>query len=377
MQMKGSIRAKRHDKHLLPQPSICFCIAKEKIKTKEMKKIRPKVYVYGAVALVAIMAVSLYYFFFTVFSTKPTAEYLYIDDDDNIDSVMVKLQPMASAHSLTGFSTLARHFGYDGEKIHTGRYEITPNTSTFTLFRHIKNGMQSPVKLTIPESRTIERLAGTLADKLMIDSAEIAEHLADDAFCSKYGHDTATIMALFIPDTYEVYWNISLERLMEKMQKSNQRFWNANRKQKADALGLTPVEISTMASIIDEETANNGEKPMIAGMYYNRLKINMPLQADPTIKFAHKDFALRRIYNKLLTIDSPYNTYKNAGLPPGPIKIASVAGIDAVLNLVNHNYLYMCAKEDFSGTHNFAVTYQEHLRNAARYAKALNERGIK
>ena len=211
----------------------------------------------------------------------------------------------------------------------------------------------------------------------MIDSAEIAEHLADDAFCSKYGHDTATIMALFIPDTYEVYWNISLERLMEKMQKSNQRFWNANRKQKADALGLTPVEISTMASIIDEETANNGEKPMIAGMYYNRLKINMPLQADPTIKFAHKDFALRRIYNKLLTIDSPYNTYKNAGLPPGPIKIASLAGIDAVLNLVNHNYLYMCAKEDFSGTHNFAVTYQEHLRNAARYAKALNERGIK
>ena len=161
------------------------------------------------------------------------------------------------------------------------------------------------------------------------------------------------------------------------MVKSHNHFWNNGRKQKAEAMGLTPNEVATMASIIDEETANNGEKPMIAGMYYNRLKTNMPLQADPTIKFAHKDFALRRIYNKLLSVDSPYNTYKNIGLPPGPIKIASVAGIDAVLNHVDHDYMYMCAKEDFSGTHNFAVTYQEHLRNAAKYTKALNERGIR
>ena len=211
----------------------------------------------------------------------------------------------------------------------------------------------------------------------MLDSTETADSFADSAFCAKYGYDTATIMALFIPDTYEVYWNISLEKLMDKMVKSHNHFWNNGRKQKAEAMGLTPNEVATMASIIDEETANNGEKPMIAGMYYNRLKTNMPLQADPTIKFAHKDFALRRIYNKLLSVDSPYNTYKNIGLPPGPIKIASVAGIDAVLNHVDHDYMYMCAKEDFSGTHNFAVTYQEHLRNAAKYTKALNERGIR
>jgi UPF0755 protein len=164
---------------------------------------------------------------------------------------------------------------------------------------------------------------------------------------------------------------------MKRMQKEHDNFWNADRQAKAQAIGLTPNEVCTLASIIDEETANNGEKPMIAGMYLNRLKTGMPLQADPTIKFALKDFALKRIYHNMLTIDNPYNTYRNAGLPPGPIKIASVAGIDAVLNRVDHNYLYMCAKEDFSGTHNFAATYQEHLRNASKYARALNQRGIK
>jgi UPF0755 protein len=142
-------------------------------------------------------------------------------------------------------------------------------------------------------------------------------------------------------------------------------------------LGLTPEEVCTLASIIDEETANTGEKPDIAGMYLNRLHRNMPLQADPTVKFALQDFALRRIYYAQLETDSPYNTYMNTGLPPGPIKIASKQGIDAVLHASQHPYLYMCAKEDFSGTHNFATTYAEHQNNAARYARALNQRGIR
>ena len=164
---------------------------------------------------------------------------------------------------------------------------------------------------------------------------------------------------------------------MERLRKEHDHFWNGQRVAKATSLGLTENEVCTLASIIDEETANNGEKPMIAGMYLNRLKKGMPLQADPTVKFALKDFALRRIYHDMLNYNSPYNTYKNTGLPPGPIKIASVAGIDAVLNRVEHDYLYMCAKEDFSGTHNFASNYQDHLKNAARYAQALNDRGIK
>ncbi|MGN0281074.1 MAG: endolytic transglycosylase MltG [Prevotella sp.] len=342
-----------------------------------MKKLKPKVYVYGAGTLFVLIASLLYYFFFTPFSGKKETIYVYIDADDTRDSVITKLSDIATPHALTGFSTLSRHWDYDGDKVRTGRYAVEPGINTFSLFRHFKNGMQSPVKLTIPESRTIERLAGSLANKLMLDSLQIAEKLTDSAFCSKYDYDTATIMALFIPDTYEVYWNISLNKLMDKMVNGHQQFWNDERKTKASAMGLTPVQVATLASIVDEETANNGEKPMIAGMYYNRLKTDMPLQADPTIKYAHKDFALRRIYNKLLTIDSPYNTYKNTGLPPGPIKIASVVGIDAVLNYVHHNYLYMCAKEDFSGTHNFAETYAQHLSNASKYVKALNERGIK
>lgn len=231
--------------------------------------------------------------------------------------------------------------------------------------------------LTIPESRTTDRLAGALSKKLMLDSASVAILLKDSAFCAKLGYDPANIVCLFVPNTYEVWWNTSLDNLMARMQKEHDHFWDADRTAKAKAIGLTPNEVCTLASIIDEETANNAEKPMIAGMYINRLNKGMPLQADPTIKFALQDFALRRIYHDMLTYNSPYNTYRNIGLPPGPIKIASVAGINAVLNRVEHNYLYMCAKEDFSGTHNFAATYQEHLRNAAKYSKALNDRGIK
>ena len=223
----------------------------------------------------------------------------------------------------------------------------------------------------------MDRLAGFLSRKLMLDSITIADALYSQETCQKLGYDTCTISAMFIPDTYDIYWNVSLDGLLERMQREHDRFWKGDREDKAANMNMTPIEVATLASIIDEETANNGEKPMIAGMYLNRLKQPMPLQADPTIKFALKQFELKRIYNKLLDIDSPYNTYRHEGLPPGPIKIASIKGIDAVLNHVDHDYLYMCAKEDFSGTHNFARTYQEHLQNAARYAKALNERGIK
>ena len=231
--------------------------------------------------------------------------------------------------------------------------------------------------LTIPEARTMEKLAAVLGRWLMMDSVEVATALTDNSYCQRWKYDTCTIAALFVPNTYEVYWNVTLDRFMERMVKEHAAFWNEERQEKAKAIGLTPNEVCTLASIIDEETANTAEKPMIAGMYINRLHTDMPLQADPTVKFAMKNFALRRIYRDMLLFDSPYNTYRNTGLPPGPIKIASIKGIEAVLNYVKHDFLYMCAKEDFSGTHNFAVTYNEHLRNAARYAAALNRRGIK
>ena len=269
-----------------------------------------------------------------------------------------------------------RHANYK-DKIKTGRYAINPGEGIVTIYRRLKNGQQSSLNLTIPEARTTNRLAAILSKKLMLDSATIASALTSQETCQRYGYDTCTIPAMFIPNTYDIYWNVSIDGFLERMKKEHDRFWNAERTTKASFHGLKPNEVATLASIIDEETANNDEKPMIAGMYINRLKKGMPLQADPTVKFALKQFGLKRIYNKLLRTDSPYNTYIHEGLPPGPIKIASIKGIDAVLNAVNHDYLYMCAKEDFSGTHNFAKTYPEHLQNAEKYTKALNERGIK
>ena len=341
-----------------------------------MKTIKAKhLLIAATMCLLSIIGLG-YYFFFTTFSVKQETQYVCIDDDDTIDSVLTKLRPIASEHAMTGFSTLMRHTDY-AKSPRTGRYAIQPSASTFTIMRKLRNGQQEAVMLTIPESRTMEKLAGVLSRKLMLDSVEIAAALIDDAYCRQWGYDTCTIAALFVPNTYEVYWNVTLDHFIERMVKEHDAFWNGERKTKAEAAGLSPDEVATLASIIDEETANNDEKPMIAGMYLNRLHKDMPLQADPTVKFALKNFALKRIYHDMLFYDSPFNTYRNTGLPPGPIKIASIKGIDAVLNYVKHDFLYMCAKEDFSGTHNFAVSYSEHLRNAARYAKALNDRGIK
>ena len=304
------------------------------------------------------------------------AAYIFIDSDDNIDSVYTKLRPLSSEHSMSCLKRLVDKGGYD-KHIRTGRYLIEPSKRIIDIYRQLKGGLQQPLMLTIPETRTMERLAALLDRKLMLDSATIAQALTDTAFCHQHGFTLETIPCLFVPNTYEVYWDMSLDDLMKRMHKEYDAFWNEERKAKASALGLTPDEVQTLASIVDEETANNPEKPTIAGLYLNRLKRGMLLQADPTVKFAMRDFTLRRILNVHLATDSPYNTYMYAGLPPGPIKIASIQGIDAVLSPARHDYLYMCAKEDFSGTHNFAVTLQEHQKNARRYQQALNARGIK
>ena len=298
--------------------------------------------------------------------------YVYLTPDVPKDSVCARLQEVGVR--TTGFNLLSKMVGY---KVRPGRYAVERDDNIMTLFRRLRNGQQEPINLTIPSVRTLDRLASFLGEHLMVDSLAFEQAFTDSALCARWGYTRETLPALFIPNTYQVYWTISLDEFMSRMQRENKTFWNKEREQKASALNLTHEEISTLASIIDEETANNGEKPMVAGMYIKRLEVGMPLQADPTVKFALGDFSLRRIWGRHLTVDSPYNTYKNEGLPPGPIRIPSVAGIDAVLNCVHHDYLYMCAKEDFSGTHNFAKTYPEHLQNARRYTKALNERNIK
>ena len=253
-----------------------------------MKKELKKKYLLSALVCVAVVTGIIYYYFFEGFSTKDKTEYVCIDNNDNIDSVYSKLSPLASKHGMCAFRTLARHMQY-ADKIRTGRYAITPGDGAFSVFRHMRNGQQAPVSLTIPSVRTMDKLAGEISKRLLMDSTTLYRALTDEATCQKLGYDTATIACLFIPNTYDVYWNIPVDKFLEKMQKENNRFWNPTRCQKASQLGLTHNEVITLASIVDEETANNSEKPMIAGMYYNRLKLRnaeypkgMPLQADPT-----------------------------------------------------------------------------------------------
>lgn len=341
-----------------------------------MKRIKSKRFIIPAAACLAVIMFLCYYYFFSAMSANGKSNFIYIDNDDNVDSVYHKLEPVSTHNAIVGFKTLVRHSSYK-DNIRTGRYEIGSGNGAFTVFRKLKNGLQAAVSLTIPSVRTADRLAGALSKKIMADSLTLIKMLTDSGVCAKYGYTPETILCMFIPNTYDIYWNITPEKLFDKMNEESKKFWNFERTQKAKAMGLSKEQVITMASIVDEETANDGEKPKIAGMYYNRLVAGMPLQADPTIKFALKDFDIHRIYHNMLAVKSPYNTYKYAGLPPGPIRIPTVAGIDAVLNRVHHNYLYMCAKEDFSGTHNFAATYEEHLHNAAKYSKALNDRGIK
>ncbi len=341
-----------------------------------MKKFNARTYLYIAAAGITIILLLTILHVVIPVSKSDQTVYLYIDQDDTRDSVLAKIAPFSNHMGLHGLGMLMRHSSYD-KNIHTGRYAIEPHDGAFIVFRHLKNGQQQSMRLTIPESRTIDRLAGYLGRKLMVDSLEFLQAFTDSATLHKLGYDTCTVSALFVPNTYDVYWNISTDAFLQRMQKEHDRFWSGDRTAKAQRLALTPTEVCTLASIIDEETSNNQEKPMIAGMYLNRLREHMPLQADPTIKFALKQFELKRIWQNHLRTESPYNTYRYEGLPPGPIKIASIQGIDAVLNATQHDYLYMCAKEDFSGTHNFARTYREHLQNAARYSNALNARGIK
>lgn len=337
------------------------------------KKSRKVYYIIGVIALLGI--VSMLYFLFWPVGKTDKAAYILIDQDDTKDSVFNKLEPVVSPTALKTIKFLSSMTSY-GDHIRTGRYEVGKE-GAFTTFRHIKNGIQAPLMLTIPSVRTIDRLSEEIGKRMMFSGEELLDSLQDESVCKRYGFTKETIPCMFIANTYDLFWNTSITNFLNRMKKEYDRFWSAARKEKAKTIGLTPEEVTTLASIVEEETANDDEKPMVAGMYMNRLNTDMLLQADPTVKFALKDFEAKRIYNSMLAVDNPYNTYKYKGLPPGPIRIPSVVGIDAVLNHTHHDYLYMCAKEDFSGTHNFAKTYTEHQANAAKYVKALNERGIR
>lgn len=327
----------------------------------------------GIVALV--LAVGVYSTLFSAMTRTGSSEYVYIDQDDNIDSVLVKVKRVSTTDSYFFFRKLILLSNYS-DHIIPGRYRIGKEGALQT-FRHISNGAQAPVSLTIKSVRTVDRLAEDVSSKMMMSKTELLSVLKNAATCKKYGYTPETIICMFLPNTYDLYWDMSVDDFLKRMKNESDKFWNQERTEKAKQAKFSPEEVITLASIVDEETDNEEEMPKIAGMYINRLNIGMRLQADPTIKFATKNFTAHRIYQKWLSVESPYNTYRNKGLPPGPIRVPSVAAIDAVLNYVHHDYIYMCAKEDFSGTHRFAKTYEEHMVNAKRYADALDKKNIK
>ena len=297
--------------------------------------------------------------------------FLYIPTGADYEQVCVLLSE-AGLKDSESFRLTARKMNYPN-KVKPGRYRLTDGMNNIELVRMLRSGRQIPVKVTFNNIRLNTQLAGAVTPPIEADSADVMRLLTDSVYQAKFKLTPQTVLTIFIPNTYEFFWNTSATDFMERMSKEHNRFWNETRKQKARNAGMTPTQVSILASIIEEETQMDGEKPTMAGVYINRLKLGMPLQADPTVKYAAGDFAIRRVLNKHKEIKSPYNTYMHKGLPPGPICIPGIASIDAVLNYVKHDYLFFCAKDDFSGYHSFARTLAAHNSNARAYQNALNK----
>ena len=256
-----------------------------------------------------------------------------------------------------------------------GHYTFDAKIGDRELIERLKLGYQTPVKLTWNNTvRTREMLAGKLGAELMTDSTTLLRYLEDEAFLAQYGMDKETSRCLFIPNTYEVYWTIKPEQLFERMKSEYDKFWTKERLAKAEKLNLTPVEIAILASIIESESNNKKELPIIASLYLNRIKKGMPLQACPTVIYANGDFTLRRVLYRHLEIDSPYNTYKHKGLPPGPIRCPLPRSIDFVLNAPKTNYLFMCANPELNGTHIFSASFNNHVNASVQYHNMMNSK---
>lgn len=303
-------------------------------------------------------------------------EYIYIPTGSTFEDVVKILQEENILRDIYSFEWLADKKNYRNH-VKPGRYRIHKGMNNNELINLLRSGKQEPVTLIIRGFRSYNYLAGYVSKKLEADSADIVNAFEDELLAKKYGFDVNTFITIVIPNTYQFFWNTSAEEFIDRMAKEYKKFWTTERIQKATSIGLTQSEVAILASIVQLETNKVDEMSMIAGVYINRLKKNMALQADPTVIFAHNDFTIKRVLNKHLEIDSPYNTYKYSGLPPGPICIPYPHSIDAVLNYSKHNFLYFCAKDDMSGYHVFAQTLQEHLNNARKYQKKLNELNIK
>lgn len=293
----------------------------------------------------------------------------------DFEQVMDTLRKYDVLKSESSFRNTANSLKY--RTIRIGKYDISDCRTNLDLVRLLRRGQHFPVKFTFNNVRTLDQLVEKVGHKFFFEPEALSALLHDRNYMQKFGLSDTTAVCLFIPNTYEIYYDITAEDFLNRMNGYYEQFWNKKRKKTASEIGLTPVQVATLASIVEEENMRPSEKAIIAGLYINRLNKGMLLQSDPTVKFALGDFARKRILNADLLVDSPYNTYKYKGLPPGPIRIPEASTMDSVLHYRHHDYLYMCAKEDFSGYHNFTASAAVHAQNAARYRAALNARNIK
>lgn len=341
------------------------------------KRNRKRIFIWiASITLLLMVAIAAFLYSLVFKPIELTEEvYIYIDEERDYETVVDQLKEKVELPNEDIFRFLANRMNYPN-MVKTGRYAVEDGMTMPDLIRRLRSGSQAPINLTFNNIRTMESLAGRLSSQLMADSVSILNVLNDTSIAASYGFNEQTFGAMFIPNTYEVYWDTSIESLINRMKKEYDAFWNTDRRAQAEKIGLTPLEVATLASIVEEEATYADEYPIVAGLYINRLNRGMRLEADPTVKFAVGDATLRRILFKHLEVESPYNTYKVDRLPPGPIRIPSTSAINATLSPAQHNYIFMCAKDDLSGRHNFAVTHAEHARNARAYQRALNERGI-
>lgn len=298
---------------------------------------------------------------------------LYVRPDMTVSAVMDSLQ--AGAGTVRPKSVERAFAEVEmAANMKPGRYVVDSTCTSIYVARMLVYGWQTPQNMTLSGTlRKKDRIAQRISSQMMVDSASVADALNDEAFLAGYGFTPENVFALIIPDTYEMYWTASVKDIFDRFKKEYDAFWTSERQAKAKAQGLTPMQVSVMASIVSGETLKTFEYPIIAGVYLNRYKKGMKLQADPTIAFCY-DYTLDRILKKHLTVDSPYNTYKHVGLPPAPINVPPKACLEAVLNPQKHNYIYFCASPAFDGTHNFAVGYNDHLKNARAFQRELTAR---
>jgi len=328
------------------------------------------------VVTIIITGYRAYHLYNSIFQPNVVKEgFIYIPDGADFRQVIDSLESGNFLKKTKTINWVAKKKNYP-DLIKPGAYKLQKGWNNNKLIDVLRAGDQTPVKVTFNNVRFKEELAGKLGKYFQSDSTDFINSLSSPEVAIKYGFTPETFPCMFIPNTYEFYWTTTPEKFIKRMNTEYKKFWNDERKEKAKEIGLTPEEVSTLASIVQEETIKQDEMPIIAGVYINRLKRGWPLQADPTVKFAVGDFSIARISNGDLEIDSPYNTYKYKGLPPGPIDFPDISSIDAVLNYEKHKYLYFCAKEDFSGYHNYAKTLREHNINAKKYQEELNKRKI-